>query len=95
MIEKRILVAKSSYFAALLNGPLAKPLEEDKSLHIDEANSDTFKNLIYLLREGNVADAAMIDSPRLARLKEMALFLFKIHTYVSLESHFKNYVQAI
>lgn len=74
MIKKRILVENSKYFAALLDGPLAKPLKEDGSLVIDEFDSNTFQNLLYLVREGHVPEDVADDTLRLAQLKRMTSF---------------------
>ena len=52
MVEKDLLISKSAYFAALIDGPLAKALDEDGSLSIEEKDIDTFKKLIFMIRKG-------------------------------------------
>lgn len=53
MIEKNTPISKSKYFDVLLSGagPLAKPLDLDGSLSIDQEDAETFRNLVFFLRK--------------------------------------------
>lgn len=74
MIEKEILIEKSKYFAELLRGPFAKPLETDEPLIIDQKDSNTLKDLLFFVREGLIPDDVADDPVRLNQLKKMASF---------------------
>jgi BTB/POZ domain len=74
MIQRKPLVTKSKYFAALIDGPMAKALNEDGTLTLDEEDADTFKDLMYFIREGVLPMTIMCDGVKLAKLRELASF---------------------
>jgi hypothetical protein len=73
MIEKEVLTSKPNYFATLLNGPMAKELESDGSLAIDEQDHVTFKALLFLMREEKMPPTCE-SGLKLAWLEVMASF---------------------
>jgi hypothetical protein len=74
VIEKEVIVQKSGYFAALIDGPLAKPLDQHGALNVaDQQDVETFKNLIYIMRNSELPPS-LKDKAKVGLLKEMASF---------------------
>jgi hypothetical protein len=73
LVERQRLLSKSHYFQTLVDGPFLKA-DVDGVIELQEKDAQTFKHLMYYIRENTIPEHVFNNSCDFSRFKEMASF---------------------
>jgi len=74
VVDRDLLVSKSEYFKALLDGPLGVNHNDTETLVLEEKDSDTFKSLLHTVKADDLDMRTSTSQEFRSTLQEMALF---------------------